>query len=270
MVTECMSIGKTRAIDKLNDKLKKGIAVIGTHISMPDNSITEMMGEIGFDFVWVDWEHTPMDRGQIQNHLIAARAAGIAGFVRIPWNDPVLVKPVLEMGPDGIVFPMIKTAADARNAVTSCLYPPKGIRGYGPKRANRYGMMQNDEYLAQAESSFWRIMQIEHIEAVGNLKEILRVDGVDTIVVGPNDLSGSVGLITQTWHPDVMKLMDEIGEICREAGKPFGVSMGWQPQAVAEWNRRGISWIACGGDTGYLMEAGMNTLRGVQDIIGGV
>lgn len=257
-----------RQTERLNKKIERGETVIGTHITLTDHSVTELMGHIGYDFVWIDWEHAAIDRHHIQNHLIAAAAAGIAGIVRVPWNDPVIVKPVLEMGPDGVVFPMIRTAEEARNAVASCRYPPKGIRGFGPRRANMYGASPNDEYLEYADGGFWRIMQIEHAEAVANLEEILSVDGVDTIVVGPSDLSGSIGQLTKTNHPEVVKLMDEIGSKCRNSGKPFGVSMGWSPAEVGEWKRRGVSWIASGLDTGLLYEAGANVLTDVKRIFG--
>lgn len=252
----------------LNEKIARKEPVIGAHISLADISVTEMLGDMGNEFVWIDWEHSALDRQQIQGHLIAARAAGIAAFVRIPWNDPVLAKPILEMGPDGIVFPMIRTAGEAGNAVASSTYPPKGIRGFGPRRANDYGMTGNDYYLAQVESGFWRIMQIEHVEAVKNLDEILAVDGVDTIVVGPNDLSGSIGLLGQVRHPEVMKLLDEIAEKCNKANKPFGTSIGYNRQNVEDWKRRGASWIACGSDTRYILEAGLNTLNNVKEIWG--
>jgi len=257
-----------KKIGVLNEKIARKEPVIGTHISLSDTSVTEMLGEMGNEFVWIDWEHSSLDRHHIQGHLIAARAGGMAAFVRVPWNDPVIVKPILEMGPDGVVFPMIRTAGEAEAAVASCLYPPKGIRGFGPRRASAYGMIGGDEYLKNVESSFWRIMQIEHAEAVKNLDEILKVDGVDTIVVGPNDLSGSVGLLGQTRHPEVMALLDEIAEKCNKAGKPFGTSIGYHKQTVEDWKRRGTAWIACGGDSGYIFEAGMNTLNNVKEIFG--
>ena len=257
-----------RPTDRFNEKIARGETVIGAHISLADSCVTEMLGKMGNEFLWIDWEHSAMDRQHIQNHLIAAKAAGIAAFVRIPWNDHVLAKPVLEMGPDGIVFPMIRTVEEAKSAVAASTYPPKGARGFGPRRANHYGMMPTGEYLEQVDSSFWKIMQIEHVEAVKNLEWILEVEGVDTIVVGPNDLSGSIGLLGQTRHPEVMKLLDEIGEKCVRAGKPFGTSIGWHKQTVEDWKRRGVSWIACGGDTGFMFEAGMNTLNNVKDIFG--
>jgi len=255
----------SRASDLLQ-KMKKNPPVIGTHVNMADLSIAEQMGVLGFEFVWIEGEHSPLDKQTILGHIVACKAGNTAAFVRIPWNDPVLAKPILEMGIDGIIFPFIRTAEEAKAAVAACRYPPKGIRGYGPRRANRYGTQPNAEYLESVDESFLKIMQIEHIDAVNNLEEILAVDGVDTIVVGPNDLSGSVGLLGQTRHPDVLALMDTIAAKSKKAGVPFGVSMGVDKVALGEWIRRGVSWIGAGNDTSYIAQAGADAIKLIKEL----
>ena len=246
--------------------MKNNELVVGTHVNMSDMSISEQMGVLGFEFVWIEGEHSPLDKQTILGHIIGCKAGGAAAFVRIPWNDPVLAKPILEMGPDGIVFPFIRTAEEARAAVAACQYPPKGIRGFGPRRANRYGTQPNDEYLAEVDSSILKIMQIEHVDAVNNLAEILAVPGVDTIVAGPNDLSGSIGLLGQTRHPEVLALLDKMAEECAKAGVPFGVSMGPDKASIADWMRRGVNWIAVGNDTSYIAQAGLETIRFLREM----
>jgi len=248
-------------------KMKNDPPVIGTHVNTSDISVAEQMGVLGFEFVWIEGEHSPLDKQSILGHMIACRAGNTAAFVRIPWNDPVLAKPILEMGPDGIVFPFICTAQEARAAVAACRYPPKGIRGYGPRRANRYGTVPNAEYIAGVDDSFLKIMQIEHIDAVNNLEEILAVEGVDTIVAGPNDLSGSLGLLGQTRHPDVLKPLDRIAEKCNKAGMPFGVSMGGVDKAsISEWLRRGARWVSAGNETSFINQAGAETLKAIKEM----
>jgi 2-keto-3-deoxy-L-rhamnonate aldolase RhmA len=257
-----------RAMSSLKEIRAKVAArelVIGTHVSLLDPSVTELLACTGFDFLWIDTEHSAIDRGALQQHLIAAQAGGAAAFVRIPWNDPVLAKPVLEMGPAGIVFPMIRTAAEARAAVSACLYPPAGQRGFGPRRAVRYGMIPTEQYIRESAQSFWRIMQIECVDAVENLDEILGVEGVDAIVVGPNDLSGSVGLLGQTQHPDVVRLCDRIAETALRRKVPFGVSMGDDPPVVQRWIDRGVDWIALGSDTGSLLAGGRQALEHARE-----
>ena len=254
----------SRASDLLQ-KMKKEL-VVGTHVNLADLSISEQMGALGFEFVWIEGEHSPLDKQTILGHIIGCAAGNTAAFVRIPWNDPVLAKPVLEMGPDGIVFPFIRTAEEARAAVAACTYPPKGIRGYGPRRANRYGTIPAAKYIAEVDDSILKIMQIEHIDAVTNLEEIMAVEGVDTIVVGPNDLSGSINLLSQVRHPDVMALMDTIAEKCKKANMPFGVSMPFDKANIADWIRRGVSWMAAGNDTSYIAKAGSETITTIREL----
>lgn len=248
-------------LQDIRGKIAAHELVVGTHVSLLDPAISELAACVGFDFVWIDTEHSAIDRGVLQQHLMAAQAGGAAGFVRIPWNDPVLAKPVLEMGPAGIVFPMICTAEQAKAAVAGCLYPPAGLRGFGPRRANRFGTIPIDQYIRQSAQSFWRIMQIEHVEAVRNLEAIVQVEGVDAIVVGPNDLSGSIGLLGQTSHPEVEKLCDRIAEITKRSGRPFGTSIGADPAVVRRWIDRGVDWIATGTDTGSLLAGGRQALE---------
>ena len=251
---------------ELLQKMKHGELVVGTHVNLSDLSVSEQLGVLGFEFVWIDYEHAPLDRQTVMNHIIACKAGNTAAFVRLPWNDPVLAKPILEMGPDGLVFPFIRTAEEAEAAVAACRYPPKGIRGFGPRRANRYGTLSNDEYLATVDSSLLKIMQIEHIDAVNNLEEILAVDGVDTIVVGTNDLSGSIGLLGQTRHPEVLALLDTIAAKCKKAGVPLGISMGFDKANVADWIRRGASWMGVGNDVSYIAQAGSETIKIVKEL----
>ena len=254
------------SIQRVKELIDNKQFVFGTHVSLGDSCISELIGDVGFNAVWIDWEHSALDRMQILSHLMALRGTGCAAFVRVPWNDPIYTKPILEMGPDAVVFPMICTRSEAEAAVASCTYPPKGSRGFGPRRANRYGAQSNSEYLATYEEKLWRVMQIEHVVAVKNLDEILKVDGVDAVVVGPNDLSGSIGLLGQTRHPDVLALMDEIGTICCRARKPFGSSMGLDTTSIKEWRDRGASFIFAGNDTGYLHDGAKTTLDTLKDI----
>ena len=239
-------------LEKLKERVKSGEIVVGTAVLLSDSVITEQLGTLGYDFIWIDGEHSVLTNEQIRAHIMAAELTGMATIVRVPDHDPATVKPILENAPDAVIFPMINTAEEAKQAVASCLYPPKGIRGYGPYRAHRFGMIPNEEYVASIDQCFLKIMQIEHAEAVKNLDEILNVEGVDSIVVGPNDLSASIGLLGQYRHPDVLALMDEIADKCRSHHVPFGVSVGYNEENIADWKRRGVSWIEVGSDWIYM------------------
>ena len=253
-------------LEKLKNKIKNNVPIVGTHVSMSYPMIGEMLGLIGFDFVWIDMEHNPFSLEDVLGQIIAIEGAGAAPLVRIPSIDPIIVKRVLELVPAGIIFPNVRSREEAELAVKSCLYPPKGIRGFGPGRASRYGLTDTARYIQDSETATWKIIQIEHIEALDHLDEILAVEGVDTIVIGPNDLSGSIGLLGQTDHPNVKKLMDRIAEKARLAGIPFGVSMGYNPLVIREWIERGVSWIGAGSDIGYMFQQAMEAFKGTSEL----
>jgi 2-keto-3-deoxy-L-rhamnonate aldolase RhmA len=251
---------------KIKDKISRGELVIGTSVQLADPVISEMLGGCGFDFIWIEGEHSTLDKRGIDMHIMAVSKSGIAPFVRVAWNDPVIVKPVLDMGPAAIIFPFIKTPEEAKLAVSSCKYPPKGIRGFGPIRANEYSMMDNEKYLKLSEKEPWIILQVEHVDAVNNLEKILKVEGIDSILVGPNDLSGSIGLLGQTRHPEVIKLLDRIAVECNKAKIPFGVSTGFNEKNITDWINRGISWIAVDGDSDYLVSGAINCLKNTSKL----
>lgn len=252
----------------IREKMQRGEVVIGGHTFYTDPSITEALGCHGFEFVWIDGEHSAFDKASTLSHIIAAAAADTASIVRVAWNDPVLVKPVLEMGPDGIIFPMVCTAEEARKAVAACMYPPKGVRGFGPRRANCYGAMSNEEYLDHTEKTFLRIVQIEHVEAVKNLREILDVEGIDFPLVGANDLSASIGHLGDTKHPEVRALCEEIVSICKERNQPFGVSLGaGDHEAIRYWISKGATFIGCGDDISYISMGSQATMEFVKGLL---
>ena len=250
-------------LDRIKKKIEEKKPVIGTHVRWTDSSVAEILAISGYDYIWIDGEHGAMSIETINNHLRAIQPYGTAAFVRVPWNDPVLVKPYLEMGVDGIIFPWILTKEDAEKAVASCCYPPVGIRGFGPGRGNLYGFMNIDEYLEEAKQ-IWKIIQIEHITAVENLDEILSVKGIDAVIVGMQDLSGSMGILTKIKQPELKAQCDFIGEKCKAAGIPFGVSMFYDEEIVADWFRRGASLMTSGGDQDFICGGARANLKDVN------
>lgn len=254
----------------LRKKLAAGTLIVGAHSFLTDSAITELFGYHGFEFVWIDGEHCAFTLPVILQHIQAAASAGTASLVRIAWNDPALAKPVLEMGPDGIIFPYIRTAEEARRAIAACFYPPRGMRGFGPRRANRYGFQENGRYLAEVDESFLRILQIEHRDAVENLEEILQVPGIDLVVVGPNDLSASYGRLGDTRAPDMLPIYDRIAACCKARGMPFGVSLGSADrEAIRDWIQRGVALLGCGDDLTYMSVGSRQTLAFVRACLDG-
>jgi 2-keto-3-deoxy-L-rhamnonate aldolase RhmA len=255
-------------LNRIKSKLKAGEPVIGTCVNLGDSSITELLGSIGYDFIWIDMEHTGNDKMDIQHHIIAAKAAGAASFVRIPWNDPVLAKPILDMGPDGIIFPFIRSVEEARQAIKSCIYPPKGLRGFNPIRAVRYGIDNVSEYINDVQNRIFKMIQIEHIDAVNCMEEIIKIEGIDALIVGPMDLSGSLGKLGKIRDKEVLKVMDRIGEIAIKSNIPLGLAIGYSPIDIKEWIDRGIKFISVNGDTGFLTDAGKENLNQTRRLFG--
>ncbi len=253
-------------LKKLREKAAQGEILYGSHIFCGAPALTECMAQTGYDMLWIDMEHTAITTDRVLDNLIAARAGGTPAFVRIPWNDKVLAKPILDMGAEGIIFPYIRTVDDARNAVAACEYPPYGERGYGPLRALDYGAISPAAYVEKEYRHMWRILQIEHMDAVEALEEIVQVDGVDAYVVGPNDLSGSMGHMGHPDHPDMTPVYDRIGQVMGKYDKLFGVSTSPRENVVREWLARGARMIFTGADTGYVYEGAAANLRQMQKI----
>jgi 2-keto-3-deoxy-L-rhamnonate aldolase RhmA len=254
-------------MDTLREKLKRRVPALGTHISLNDSIITELIGNLGFDYLWIDTEHTAIDLYCLQQHLIAARAARVSAIVRIPWNDPIRVKPILEMGPDGIVFPMVNSYEEAKKAVESCMYPPRGVRGFGPRRAIQFGNIDIKDYLAKVDSSLLKFIQIEHIDAVRDLERILTIEEIDGLVIGPCDLAASIGKIGKWDNPEVLDIIQSVIDKVTRAGKPIGVSYGASTyEDIICWRDRGVDMISIAADTDLLLLGAKQLFNTMKEI----
>lgn len=249
----------------LAEKLKAKQLVSGTVIACGHPMITEMIAQCGFDVLWLDMEHSAISTETLLTNLIAARSGGTPVWVRIPWNDPVLAKPVLDMGADGIIFPFIRTLEDAKLAVAACTYPPEGIRGWGPLRANDYGRIPQPQYMEETSRKCLRILQIEHVDAVKDLRRIASLEGVDALLVGPNDLSGSIGKLGQMWDAEVVELYREIGRVAQEVGKPAAMC-AFNPAYIPEWIRMGFTVFFGGSDCAFVYQGAHSLLERHQAI----
>ena len=230
------------------EKLKGDAVCFGTG-SNPggDALLTEFLAHgTDIDFLWIDMEHPAITIETVDNFIMATRNSDVAALVRVAWTDPVRVKPVLDAGADGIIFPQIQTVEDAKLAVSSCLYPPEGIRGFGPGRAALYAQSQGADFCKEANESVVIILQIEHIDAVNDLESILQVPGITSIVFGPNDLAGSMGYPGQPRHPEALKATDTVFEKAKKAGIPVGTSIAADIDLIKEWAGRGARWIEAG------------------------
>jgi 2-keto-3-deoxy-L-rhamnonate aldolase RhmA len=234
-------------------RLLRGEKLFGTHTGLTDFAVTEMYGNHGFDYVWIDTEHSAIDYQELNMHILAAQAKGMAALVRVPLVEAFLAKRVLEMGPDGIVFPMVNTPQLAKDAMDFSIYPPKGGRGFSPARAWDYGTMGLDKYLSTIDDSLCRFIQIEQKEAVDNLDKILEVPYIDGLIIGPMDLSGSIGEMGSLTGTNNTKLMKIIMEKARAAKLPVGTSIGSvRVEDLKFFYDLGIQFISAGGDGAFI------------------
>lgn len=251
----------------LKDKLNQDL--VGTHISMTDSIVSEIMGRLGYDFIWIDTEHSEMSYTNLRQHLTAVNAGGTPAIVRVSMNDYNHVKRVMEMGPDGILFPMINTPEEARAAMEFCMYPPQGRRGFGPLRAVSYGIDDMDAYIAEANAKTCRFVQIETATAVENLPEIVKNPYIDGYFFGPCDLSGSIGELNCVFGEKTQSLIRRAISIIKEAGKPVGVSTGSTDRKVTEfWHDLGINIISTGTDYDYIMRGARDNLATMRTFMG--
>lgn len=232
-----------RSDNKIRKMFAEKRMVTGAHIRTQEPCMSELIARIGYDIVWIENEHSFLDKCVTNLHVLAAQAGGAAAVVRVPWNDPVLVKPILEMGVDGIIFPMVSTVREAEKAVESCLYPPEGKRGFGPIRANQYGLISTEEYLRTANDRIFKIIQIEDVKALEELDGILEVPGIDAVVVGQNDFSGTMGKLAQIQDKEVEKHIRTVFDACRRHHIPCGISCGPSAGELDMWTGFGPDFI---------------------------
>jgi len=240
-------------IERFRSRMLEGKICVGTSVQMTDPIASELAAEAGNDFIWYEMEHSYLDVAGLAAHLMALRGTQAASIVRVAWNDPVIMKPILDLAPAAIVVPMIRTADEALRAVQACRYPPEGQRGFGPIR-NMYGMSSMKEYLEIAPQQTMVYAQVEHIDAVRNLDAILTTPGLDGIVLGRNDLSGSLGKLGQHSDPELLEAIETVFTKARETDLFVGVSIGPDLDTVRAWRDKGVHWFALGEDIGHIFD----------------
>lgn len=206
----------------LKQRLAAGELTVGSWITLAHPAIAEIMARAGFDWLVADMEHSAIDMAGLQELIRTIGLAGTPPLVRLTSNDPALIKRAMDAGAHGIVVPMVESRADAEAAVAATYYPPRGRRGVGLARAQGYGA-SFPAYREWLEREAVVIIQIEHIGAVEDIDAILAVEGVDGFIVGPYDLSASMGMPGLLDHPDVEAAIARVREAGARAGKPGGL-----------------------------------------------
>ena len=248
----------------LRKRIKAGELTLGSWITIGHPNVAEILANAGFDWLVIDIEHNPIDISMVQTLITTIQSKGVAAFVRVSKNEEVVIKHVLDAGADGIIVPMICTKADAIQAVDYAKYPPIGKRGVGLDRAQQYGT-GFEEYKKWVAEDLVVIAQIEHIDGIKNLEGIISVDGIDGTIIGPYDLSGSMGMPGEFEKPVVKEALAKYIDICKAHKFPMGFHVvNADPAKIQEKIDEGYRFIAYGTDFLFMGDTatkGMINLR---------
>ena len=210
-------------------------------------------------------EHTPIDTPQMIGILQTIAGTSAQAVVRPPWNDMVMVKRCMDAGAQTLLFPFVQNPEEAKRAVAATRYPPQGIRGVaGTHRGSRYGTVAN--YLQRANDEICVIVQIETMPAFDQLEAIASVPGVDSIFIGPADLSASMGFLGDIGNVAVQDKLKAGAQLCKRLGKPCGI-VGANPDMAGKFAEYGFSWIAVGSDLAYVVTRGTEYLAKMRGVV---
>ncbi len=218
--------------------------VFGCFLRYPDPALAEMLGYQDWDFFVFDGEHGTIEPRDCENLVRAAERNKVTPIVRVTTNLPPIILRFMDTGAQGLHVPLVNSAVDAENAVRAVKYQPLGMRGLAAVRAADYAQaIPLEEYTQQANAETLVVVHIETAEAVKQLSEIVEVDGLDVIFIGPTDLSHSLGVTGQLQHPTVKAAMQEIVQTVERSKAALGILVS-SAQAAREWRDRGARYIA--------------------------
>ena len=250
--------------NRFREKIRRGGVCLGTGVSFSDPTASEILCGAGLDFLWIDMEHTALDLDAVQAHIMVAELQGTVALVRVPSNEPVIIKQVLDLGATGIIVPMVRTAGEARDAVAATRYPPEGVRGWGPRRPSRYGRIPGPTVAEAANRNVLVVVQIEHIDAVRNLDEILGVPRIDAIYLGIGDLAGSMGLPPEVAHPSLDEVIATVIRTAQQRGVCVGQSAEDDVEEALKLIDNGVKMIAVGDDFRLLANSVDRLVNGIR------
>ena len=229
-------------------KLAQGRPTVGCWLTLASPIATEHLAHVGFDWLVVDTEHGPAGHETVVQCFTAINTTETVPMARVAWNEPYLMKRLLDAGVLGLVVPMVNTVEEAQRAVGAMKHPPEGFRSHGGGRAGFYG----SDYAERANEEIVVVVMIEHIQGVERAKEILSVPGVDACFIGPSDLAASLGV--KVGHPDHEAAIGRILEASKAVGTPAGI-IGSSAEEVNKRARQGFQFLALSSDTSFLTGA---------------
>ncbi|MEE1046008.1 MAG: aldolase/citrate lyase family protein [Clostridia bacterium] len=253
----------------IKEKVEKALPMVGAHSHLTDSIVTEIFANLDYDYVWIDMEHTMLSCEQVYHHILAAHTGGCAAIVRVPVTDLTYTKRIVEMGVDGIVFPMVKNAEHAKELLDMTLYPPIGKRGCGPKGAVRYGIDSEPDFYVNGHKRLCRFVQIELESAANDAEAIAKLPYLDGCVLGMHDLSGSIGRLGDIFCEENMALANRAIAAFKAEGKTVGVSTcATDEETLRRYNDMGINMITTGADFDYILKGGIKTLETMKKVRG--
>ena len=249
-------------IFNLRKRLQNNELILGTILSLDSPDVAEILSSIGFDWLFIDAEHSTLDPHKLKT-IFQAIGKAAPCVVRLPALDEIAVKKTLDAGAAGLLVPQVHTAGQVEQLVKWGRYHPEGSRGLGFGRAQGFGLKVG-EYLEKANENILLSIQAESADALKNIESIVKVPGLDAVLIGPYDLSASMGLPGQVDHPNVKDAILRISEVCKKNNIPVGI-FGMTAEAVRPYIAQGFTFIVCGADTVLLGNAARQLLHQLRN-----
>ncbi len=243
-------------------RLLNGELLYGVGITLGSPEIPEMLAKAGYDWLFIDAEHSPLDFKTILG-LLQASGSTCPGIIRIPDHHETTIKKALDIGTEGIVVPQVNTAEQAEKIVSFAKYPPMGVRGIGLARANMYGL-NFEEAVQNTNNETAVIVQAEHKDVLDHIENIVKVKGVDAVFVGPYDLSSSFGKAGQVNHPEVVEAIDLIAAVCNSANIRLAI-YGGSPEYLIPFKEKGFTMFVSSVDISLLSETAIRNLEKLRE-----
>ena len=242
--------------------IEKGEKQIGIWISLCSNFAAEVTAHSGYDWALIDMEHSSNDYLSVFGQLQAFASSDTTAIVRVEWNNSVAIKRIMDLGPQGILFPMIQSVEEAKQAVAATRYPPKGVRGVaGATRATKFGRIK--DYYENVDKETAVLLQLESLEAMSHAEEIADIEGVSGIFFGPADIAADMGKLAQNTDPEVWANIKATAKNLMAKGMPVG-TLVFDPNFAIELLNEGFSFVAVGIDASILAKASDNLLAEVK------
>jgi 2-keto-3-deoxy-L-rhamnonate aldolase RhmA len=251
--------GERPSYRTFRDRLVARTTMVGTFVKTPTTHATEILGEVGFDFVIFDQEHAPLDAGALDMMILGARASNVAGIVRVPAAEPWLIQTVLDCGATGVMVPHVATADVARKIAKACRYTG-GTRGFAnTTRAGGFGTASFEEHKGRQDREVACIAMIEDVEALDHIDEIVSVEGLDAIFIGRGDLTAAIGAPSMT-SQETMRIVEPIMAAARKANMPIMMLCPDMPDAE-RMRQLGASALLAQSDHGFMRQAATSAYR---------